>query len=233
MSKCTHEPLSQGKSSNRLPILQAEIRTAHAAAIAAAQTAVDRARDAGVRLIEAKELLGHGAWLPWLKETGISPRTAQDYMQLARIPEAKYATVAHLGIRKALAVIAKKRPVGAFRLPTSEEEVTRAEVGNLSALVWMSERYPGYFNVMTWEDHLSGLQPEASLQDIGELRTATVVSENGSAATITVLRKPIAGECVEYALKFMEFPDCASWETVWIGREGIDDLTICLEGGAK
>jgi len=97
-------------NSNRLPILQAEIRAAHEAAIAAAQTAVDRARDAGTRLIEAKSLLNsHGLWLPWLKETGVSPRTAQDYMRLARLTEDKYATVAHLGIRKALAEIANSR----------------------------------------------------------------------------------------------------------------------------
>jgi hypothetical protein len=96
-------------TSNRLPVLQDEIRTAHAAAIAAAQTAVDRARDAGIKLIEAKSLLRHGQWLPWLKETGVSSRTAQDYMQLAKLPADKYATVAHLGVRKALAEIASNR----------------------------------------------------------------------------------------------------------------------------
>lgn len=61
-----------------------------------------------MRLIEAKGLLDHGEWLPWLKETGLSPRTAQGYIKLARIDTTKYATVAHLGIRAALVTIAKK-----------------------------------------------------------------------------------------------------------------------------
>jgi hypothetical protein len=53
---------SPTRPSNRLPILAAEIREAHGAARAAAQTVVDRARDAGTKLIEAKGLLGHGEW---------------------------------------------------------------------------------------------------------------------------------------------------------------------------
>jgi hypothetical protein len=97
-------------ASNRLPILAAEIKTAHQAAFTAAQTAAERARDTGTRLIEAKALLQHGAWLPWLRETGVAPRTAQDYMRLARLPADNYATVAHLGIRMALAEVAKEQP---------------------------------------------------------------------------------------------------------------------------
>jgi Protein of unknown function (DUF3102) len=67
---------SPTRPSNRLPILAAEIREAHGAARAAAPV-VDRARDAGTKLIEAKGLLGHGEWLPWLKETGVAPCEAR------------------------------------------------------------------------------------------------------------------------------------------------------------
>jgi hypothetical protein len=50
--------------SNRLPVLQAEIRAAHETVIAAAQSAVERAISAGKLLLEAKSQLGYGEWLP-------------------------------------------------------------------------------------------------------------------------------------------------------------------------
>ena len=91
---------------NRLSVLANEIKAAHEAATNAALAAVDHARTAGIKLIEAKSLLAHGEWLHWLRKTGIAPRTAQGYMQLAKVPADKCATVAHLGIRKVLAEIA-------------------------------------------------------------------------------------------------------------------------------
>jgi hypothetical protein len=56
-----------------------------------AETATDKARDlraeAGRLLVEAKELLGHGQWLPWLEKHGIKARTAQASMKLAGMSE--------------------------------------------------------------------------------------------------------------------------------------------------
>ena len=49
--------------SNRLPVLAAEIRRAHADVQEAATTAAERAIDAGHALVEAKVLCGHGEWL--------------------------------------------------------------------------------------------------------------------------------------------------------------------------
>ena len=41
--------------------------------------------DIGRRLMEAKEQLTHGEWLPWLNEqVEFSERTAQNFMRLAR-----------------------------------------------------------------------------------------------------------------------------------------------------
>ena len=34
--------------------------------------------------LEAKELLGHGKFLPWLEELGVSSSTANNYMRVAR-----------------------------------------------------------------------------------------------------------------------------------------------------
>jgi hypothetical protein len=50
--------------SNQLPILQDGIHAAHQVATATARTAIDRARDAGTRLIEAKCLCRNGVETP-------------------------------------------------------------------------------------------------------------------------------------------------------------------------
>lgn len=69
--------------------------------------------DIGLRLIEAKDMLPHGEWLPWLSErVCFSEKTAQNYMRVAReFPNPQL--VADLGVRKALALL---------ELPPSERE---------------------------------------------------------------------------------------------------------------
>jgi len=70
----------------------------------------------GRRLVEAKELLPHGEWLPWLqRETEFSERSAQNYMKVFKEygaaqlglfgPETNTQTFADLPISKALALI--------------------------------------------------------------------------------------------------------------------------------
>lgn len=89
------------ENSNRLPVLVAEIRRAHADVQDAANTAAERAISAGHALLEAKELVPHGEWLPWLREhCALNERTAQLYMKVAR-SGAKSATVAVLGLNAA------------------------------------------------------------------------------------------------------------------------------------
>lgn len=59
-----------------------DIRRHHELAQANATAAVDHARQAGALLLEAKASLGHGQWLPWLKEHfDFTERTAQRYMR--------------------------------------------------------------------------------------------------------------------------------------------------------
>ena len=85
---------------NRLPVIEDEIRLAHAACNAAAQTSIAHAIKCGTLLTEAKGKLKHGQWLPWLHDKcGLSERTAQRYMRLAR--NAEFATVADSGIAAA------------------------------------------------------------------------------------------------------------------------------------
>ncbi|MCF6100352.1 DUF3102 domain-containing protein [Mesorhizobium muleiense] len=93
--------------SNRLPVLAAEIRRAHADVQEAAKTAAQCAIDAGHALIEAKALVKHGEWLPWLREQcALAERTAQLYMKIAKSgnpPE----IVAALGLQAASAEFEK------------------------------------------------------------------------------------------------------------------------------
>ena len=85
----------------------------------------------GRRLQEAKEMLNHGEWLPWLKrETEFSERSAQNYMKVFNEygaaqqslfgPETNAQTFADLPISKALALLS---------VPESEREDFAAEVG--------------------------------------------------------------------------------------------------------
>ena len=73
----------------------------------------------GQRLIEAKEMLPHGEWLPWLTErVEFSEKTAQNFMRLAREWGANPQALADLGATKALTLLA---------LPPEERETFMAE----------------------------------------------------------------------------------------------------------
>jgi hypothetical protein len=95
---------------NRLSHLRAEIVVRDADVRAAAKAGVVAAIAAGVALIESKAILGHGEFSRWIEaQTGLAPRTARLYMNLAshrdRV-EAKLATVASLTIREAARLVA-------------------------------------------------------------------------------------------------------------------------------
>lgn len=74
--------------------------------------------DIGKRLIEAKAMLPHGEWLPWLSErVCFSEKTAQNYMRVAReFPNPQ--ALADLGATKALTLLA---------LPPEERDSFMAE----------------------------------------------------------------------------------------------------------
>lgn len=97
------EPVSGEVQAGRsLAELEQEIAQHHHATEAAARTAVAHAIAAGERLVEVKSRVGHGGWLPWLKDHfPASERTAQLYMSLARRP-VDAQRVADLGIAGAV-----------------------------------------------------------------------------------------------------------------------------------
>jgi hypothetical protein len=105
--------------SNSLADLASKIRAAHNGVSMLLTRSVERACEAGDLLIEAKQQLDHGQWLPWLAESvEISERTARRYMRLARnrdAIEANRPSMSDLTINGVLAAlsnpsVAVKRP---------------------------------------------------------------------------------------------------------------------------
>jgi hypothetical protein len=94
-------------ASNYLTDLAFRIRAEHDAAAFAVQRGVHHAMTAGDLLIEAKRMLAHGQWLPWLKQyCGIPARTASLYMRLARRLETlNRQYIADLTIQSALRLL--------------------------------------------------------------------------------------------------------------------------------
>lgn len=99
-----------------LSVLAAEINAAHSDAQALSNRAIERAHDAGIRLIQAKAQVEHGQWLPWLAEhcPAVAVRTAQAYMKLAqdwpKLESEIRNGVAHLNFRQVIKLLSAPKP---------------------------------------------------------------------------------------------------------------------------
>jgi Protein of unknown function (DUF3102) len=98
-------------ASNSLADLAARIKAEHRAASDKMSEALLHAMAAGDLLIEAKALVQHGQWLPWLTDhVAISERTAQIYMRVAKnraeIEASKAQSAADLSLGEAVALLA-------------------------------------------------------------------------------------------------------------------------------
>jgi hypothetical protein len=91
--------------SNRLAVLAAEIMEAHEAIKAAKLTSLERAKEAGAKLREAKKRVGDRKWLRWLESIGLPDRTARNYMQIAKLPPDTLADLADVTFSAALEAI--------------------------------------------------------------------------------------------------------------------------------
>jgi hypothetical protein len=94
-----------------LPDLAQAIEREHQSAFRAS---LGHAIRCGELLIEAKKLVGHGAWLPWIRDNlSLKPRLCQAYMRLAskrdELDELNAQALAHLGIEQALEALAEPR----------------------------------------------------------------------------------------------------------------------------
>jgi hypothetical protein len=113
-------PPTDGTGNNRLTVLAGEICEAHSSCLWHATTSAQQAIEAGNRLIEAKALVKHGEWMPWLTANcRISDRTASRYMRIAR-SGMKSDVVADLGIRATDEALAKHMPETAADEPPPE-----------------------------------------------------------------------------------------------------------------
>jgi DUF3102 family protein len=123
MTAADGKAAERADGSNRLPILASSINEHLIAAEAATRRGLEHAIAAGLLLIEAKELVGHGEWLAWLQANcqTIGQRQAQTYMRLARnrhrFDATKNAATAHLTIAAAEAVVGRPRPERLHGLP--------------------------------------------------------------------------------------------------------------------
>lgn len=101
------------REQDHLPAEIAErINAEHQACEQAARSALEHARTAGGLLQEAKEMLPHGQWEPWIEESCVfSARTARMYMQVARHwPELEERQrVADLSLREAVKLLSTPR----------------------------------------------------------------------------------------------------------------------------
>jgi Protein of unknown function (DUF3102) len=96
--------------SNSLTTLAGRIRAEHEAVSTALKESVRHAIEAGELLIEAKDQLKHGRWLPWLADhCTISDRTAQLYMRVAKnrteVENQMRSGVADLSLNEAVALL--------------------------------------------------------------------------------------------------------------------------------
>jgi hypothetical protein len=150
--------------SNYLAALADDLRSLQAGIQRNAKQVASDAVEAGKKLIEAKTMLQHGQWETWLAAnvTTISPRTARNYMRLAR-SGIEIGTIADLGINAALRQIAgpeddMAQPVQAIvdlpplPLPLIEPpghgellHITQERPRRLWAAMWQSITYPGFY----------------------------------------------------------------------------------------
>jgi Protein of unknown function (DUF3102) len=165
MPKKRHRELrAMNTGSNRLPIIEAQIKIEHDACLSAVRTSIEHAIKAGTLLEEVKGLLRHGQWLPWLSDhCGLSDRTAQRYMRLAR--NAKSATMADLGIAAADRLLgflaewdndeqhdAHVRNWLEHRLNDQQEKERSDDTGDKDAKLFASLRDKAEPNVLSDED---------------------------------------------------------------------------------
>jgi hypothetical protein len=89
--------------------LAAQIHEKHQQIRISLRTGIERACETGVLLVQAKNMLEHGKWLPWLSDNcNLAERTAQLYMKLAQNRDS-LGDIPHLTIGKAVSMLAAPR----------------------------------------------------------------------------------------------------------------------------
>ena len=123
-----HTPIANAGSNTAVMLadLARRINAEHEATEAAMQSGLEHAMKAGELLLEAKQAVQHGDWLPWLKANcSVSERTAQLYMKVAREREtlgAESASLADLTLEQAAHRLSKPKPPALPDSPPSDPQ---------------------------------------------------------------------------------------------------------------
>jgi len=193
------------EQSNRLTVIAAKIVTAHNEAIEAEARAMERAITACKLLIEAKESLKHGEWLPWLvSNISFSERTARNYMRLAEEANRQPLPISAMGVKEALRYLAELDRVP---LPGQSQHTVGIVPPTRSGSFFDDADF-----AFIWR---SPWQPD---KEVGKFYFHIVVLEGSNFYTT---RRPIAGvDTVHGTLQAMAFQLArATWEL----REGRRD----------
>jgi hypothetical protein len=205
-------------ASNRLPVLASSINDHLAAAESATRRGLEHAIAAGALLIEAKELVAHGEWLPWLQANcRIGERQAQTYMRLARnrhkVEAIKNAADSYLTIAAAEALVGKPRPEREHGLPGQLDMLGAPEVLAPSAKAAAGKdekrRLESEITWQRWQiERLRGCgndEPGALLRcAVAQFRKWPVADERRRWKIILILEH--AGRLIEQLARDMERP---------------------------
>lgn len=159
-------PQTTNRISGGLRQLANVIKENHRKVQEGARTTLDAAIAAGDALQQAKEQHGeHGKWKPWVKEyTGLSQRTAQQYVQLAKHREqleaAKAQGNALFSIAQAVRLIAKVREA---KTAVSKAEATRAQKDDDGLDDVETATHRGSHCDRSEDDYHSEIRPEVDL----------------------------------------------------------------------
>jgi len=159
--KRMNKKMSDGSNSvAQLHGLAKKIHDEHSAPRAAMATGLEHAIKAGKFLQEAKSIVEHGEWLPWLKKNcAFSERTAQCYMRTARecpkLDQEKAQRVADLSFREALKAIA-----------SDSSALAKIQDDDQGALIEKAER--GELNIRRTSKMLAAQQKNRETMDFRE-----------------------------------------------------------------
>lgn len=206
--------------SRPLSNIATDINSTHDAAVSHASQAIHLARRCGQLLLEAKSQLGHGSWLPWLKENcRVSSRQASNYMRVSlnwdALPHNEDLTikgaVAHLVKPVLKSAPGSDLPESAGSLRSRMNELAVQEIRECrcvgTLLKWASKHGKHRVHSFEWLAELSEVEFDKMLKAIGP----------DGLSTMERLADRVASRC---QLSFTPFPDS------WI-------LAIHREYGAK
>ena len=141
--------------SNSLADLAARINAEHAEAVRSFRAPMEHGIKAGHLLIEAKEQLKHGEWLPWLEEhCAVNPRTAQLYMRLASNEEQIRNSCGFAEALANLTKVQRQARVAQMKDRREEREVELAEATAMASEMLGSELYGVIYADPPWRFEL-------------------------------------------------------------------------------